>query len=287
MEAVRGHFRPEFLNRIDEIILFHRLGRDQMGGIVRIQLARFEKLLADRRLSLDLDEAALGWLSERGYDPVYGARPLKRVIQKELVDPIARRRLTREAVAPTSVLTDQLLACRNRNLEGARTLPPTAEPKSDPLVMDLALRDETYDFLDGDTAMAEAMRGHDWSATPLGAPRDWPVSLKTAVSLMLATRQPAFLAWGPDLTFLYNDAYLPFLASRHPTALGAPLREVWADVWTDLEPLVDEALAGRATWSEDLHLVMSRKGYAEDTWWSFSYSPLRDESGAVVGLLDL
>jgi ATP-dependent Clp protease ATP-binding subunit ClpB len=96
MDAVRAHFRPEFLNRIDEIILFHRLGRDQMGGIVRIQLSRFEKLLADRRLSLDLDDSALAWLADRGYDPAYGARPLKRVIQKDLVDPIARKLLAGE-----------------------------------------------------------------------------------------------------------------------------------------------------------------------------------------------
>ena len=93
MDSVRRHFRPEFLNRIDEIILFSRLGRAEMDGIVRIQLQRVEKLLADRRMTLSLDAAALHWLGERGYDPVYGARPLKRVIQKELVDPIARRLL--------------------------------------------------------------------------------------------------------------------------------------------------------------------------------------------------
>ncbi|GAW42160.1 Chaperone protein ClpB [Brevundimonas sp. SH203] len=96
MDAVRAHFRPEFLNRIDEIILFHRLGRAQMGGVVRIQLSRFEKLLADRRLTLDLDDSALAWLADRGYDPAYGARPLKRVIQKDLVDPIARKLLAGE-----------------------------------------------------------------------------------------------------------------------------------------------------------------------------------------------
>ena len=96
MEAVRGHFRPEFLNRIDEIVLFQRLGRDQMAGIVRIQLGRFEKLLADRRLTLSIDDAALAWLADRGYDPTYGARPLKRVIQKDLVDPIASKLLAGE-----------------------------------------------------------------------------------------------------------------------------------------------------------------------------------------------
>jgi ATP-dependent Clp protease ATP-binding subunit ClpB len=96
MNVVRAHFRPEFLNRIDEIVLFHRLGREQMDGIVRIQLQRVEKLLADRRMAIELDAGALHWLGERGYDPVYGARPLKRVIQKELVDPIARQLLAGE-----------------------------------------------------------------------------------------------------------------------------------------------------------------------------------------------
>ena len=96
MEVVRAHFRPEFLNRIDEIILFQRLSRLNMDGIVRVQLARVEKLLADRRMAVTLTPEALHWLGERGYDPVYGARPLKRVIQKALVDPIARKVLSGE-----------------------------------------------------------------------------------------------------------------------------------------------------------------------------------------------
>jgi ATP-dependent Clp protease ATP-binding subunit ClpB len=93
MDAVRRHFRPEFLNRIDEIILFRRLGREQMDSIVKIQLERVEQRLAERRINLQLDPSALHWLGERGYDPVYGARPLKRVIQKELVDPVAKKLL--------------------------------------------------------------------------------------------------------------------------------------------------------------------------------------------------
>ena len=93
MDVVRRHFRPEFLNRIDEIILFKRLGRAEMDNIVDIQLQRVEKLLADRRMSIVLDSAAKHWMADKGYDPVYGARPLKRVIQKELVDPIARKLL--------------------------------------------------------------------------------------------------------------------------------------------------------------------------------------------------
>ncbi|MFN3354343.1 MAG: AAA family ATPase, partial [Brevundimonas sp.] len=112
MDAVRAHFRPEFLNRIDEIILFHRLGRDQMGGIVRIQLERLERLMADRRLTLSLDDSALNWLADKGYDPAYGARPLKRVIQKELVDVLARKLLAGEiedgSVVAVSAGTDGL-----------------------------------------------------------------------------------------------------------------------------------------------------------------------------------
>jgi ATP-dependent Clp protease ATP-binding subunit ClpB len=89
MEVVRGAFRPEFLNRLDEILLFHRLTRAHMTGIVAIQLERLKKMLGDRKITLDLDAAAIAWLAEAGYDPVYGARPLKRVIQRELQNPLA------------------------------------------------------------------------------------------------------------------------------------------------------------------------------------------------------
>lgn len=89
MEVVRGAFRPEFLNRLDEVILFHRLFERHMGGIVDIQLGRLRSLLEERKIELDLDEAAIAWLAEQGYDPVYGARPLKRVIQKSLQNPLA------------------------------------------------------------------------------------------------------------------------------------------------------------------------------------------------------
>ncbi|TWA63820.1 ATP-dependent Clp protease ATP-binding subunit ClpB [Azospirillum brasilense] len=89
MEVVRAHFRPEFLNRLDEILLFHRLDRSHMGGIVTIQLGRLIRMLADRDITLEVDEAATQWLAEAGYDPVYGARPLKRVIQRELQNPLA------------------------------------------------------------------------------------------------------------------------------------------------------------------------------------------------------
>jgi ATP-dependent Clp protease ATP-binding subunit ClpB len=89
MGAVRAHFRPEFLNRVDEIILFHRLRREDMARIVDIQIKALDKLLADRKIVIDLDAAAREWLADKGYDPAYGARPLKRVIQKSVQDPLA------------------------------------------------------------------------------------------------------------------------------------------------------------------------------------------------------
>jgi ATP-dependent Clp protease ATP-binding subunit ClpB len=96
MGVVRAHFRPEFLNRVDEIILFHRLQRSEMGVIVDIQVARLQKLLDERKITLVLEPEARGWLAEKGYDPAYGARPLKRVIQKHVQDPLAQAILAGE-----------------------------------------------------------------------------------------------------------------------------------------------------------------------------------------------
>ena len=103
MQTVRAHFRPEFLNRIDEIILFHRLRREDMGAIVDIQLARLVKLLEDRKITLELSPAARNWLADKGYDPAYGARPLKRVIQKAVQDPLAEKILSGDVLDGSDV----------------------------------------------------------------------------------------------------------------------------------------------------------------------------------------
>ncbi len=107
MEVVRGHFRPEFLNRLDEIILFHRLGQQHMGPIVDIQVDRVQRLLADRKIRLDLTDAARAWLGRVGYDPVYGARPLKRAVQKYLQDPLADAILRGEILDGSTVKVDE------------------------------------------------------------------------------------------------------------------------------------------------------------------------------------
>lgn len=139
-------------------------------------------------------------------------------------------------------------------------------------------------FLAGGGEMGVRMRAHDWKMTSLGPAEAWPQCLRTAASIMLNSRHPMFLAWGPELAFLYNDGYIPILGAKHPRTLGLPFARVWSDILADLEPLIERALGGEPTWSEDMHLVTERNGYPEDTWYTFSYSPVRDESGGVGGM---
>jgi PAS domain S-box-containing protein len=140
------------------------------------------------------------------------------------------------------------------------------------------------DVLAGGGEMGALMRAHDWSESPLGDPESWPQSLRSVVQIMLSNRQLMFVAWGPELAFLYNDGYAPTFGAKHPWALGRPFRDVWSEIWDDIEPLVTKALAGETTYNENLHLVMERNGYAEDAWFTFSYSPVRDESGHIAGM---
>lgn len=127
----------------------------------------------------------------------------------------------------------------------------------------------------------------DWAATALGAPDGWPQSLRTAVSILLASRFPMWMAWGPDLTFFCNAAYRrDTLGSKYPWALGRPASEVWSEVWDDARPRIEHVLStGQATWDEDLLLLLERSGYPEESYHTFSYSPLSDEDASVVGML--
>ena len=123
MNVVRSHFRPEFLNRLDEIILFHRLKREHMGAIVDIQLERLQTLLADRKITVGLDKSARDWLADKGYDPAYGARPLKRVIQKSLQDVLAEEILAGN-------VTDGDTVEVSAGKDGLVLVPKRAEPKA-------------------------------------------------------------------------------------------------------------------------------------------------------------
>jgi PAS domain S-box-containing protein len=128
------------------------------------------------------------------------------------------------------------------------------------------------------------MREVDWSRSPLGPREDWPAWLGSTVALMRDSGFPMFLAAGPELGFLYNDAYADILGAKHPAAMGARFQDVWSEIWTDIAPYVDQALSGQRTWVENLSLTMNRHGYEEETWFTFSYSPLRDEDGAIAGM---
>ena len=127
----------------------------------------------------------------------------------------------------------------------------------------------------------------DWQATPLGRPHSWPQSLRTTVRTMLGTRFAMWMAWGPELTFLCNDAYRrDTLGSKYPWALGQPASAVWAEIWPEIGPRIDHVIrTGEATWDEALQLYLRRSGFLEETYHTFSYSPLAADDGTTAGML--
>lgn len=135
--------------------------------------------------------------------------------------------------------------------------------------------------------MAELVGAFDWARTSIGPAGDWPDSLKTTVRILLTSRFPMWMAWGPELTVLYNDAYArTTLGKKHPWALGRPAAEVWSEIWTDIGPRIQSVMAtGNATWEEELLLILERSGYREETYHTFSYSPLADSAGSIAGML--
>jgi PAS domain S-box-containing protein len=148
----------------------------------------------------------------------------------------------------------------------------------------LGTLDRALDFLHGGGRVGALMRAHDWSQSPLGPPETWPQSLRSVVGLLLQSRFPMFVAWGKELGFLYNDPYAEILGAKHPRALGIRFYDIWSEIWSDISPLIDAAMAGEATYREDLPLLMNRRGFDEQTWFTFSYSPVRDESGKIAGM---
>jgi PAS domain S-box-containing protein len=133
--------------------------------------------------------------------------------------------------------------------------------------------------------MAQRMRSFDWSQTALGDPRGWPEGLKIPLRMLLTSRFEMWLGWGDDLLFFYNDAYAPTLGLKHPSALARPFREVWSEVYADVADQVATVRAGEATWNKALLLLLERSGRPEETYHSFSYSPLYEANGEVGGLL--
>lgn len=150
--------------------------------------------------------------------------------------------------------------------------------------MHMTEKSSELNFLADGGEVGAMMRSHDWSTSPLGSPESWPQSLRSVVGLLLNSKFPMFVAWGPELGFLYNDSYIDVLGGKHPQALGRRFYDIWSEIWHDIGPLIDRAMAGEASYYENLPLLMRRKGYDEQTWFTFSYSPVRDESGKVAGM---
>ena len=144
----------------------------------------------------------------------------------------------------------------------------------------------TPQFLLGGGEMGERMRAFDWTSSSLGPPAQWPQSLKTALRIMLTSRQPIWIGWGEDLTYFYNDPYQSIIGGKHPWALGRPASVVWREIWNDIGPMLATAMTGQqGTYVEQQLLIMERHGYPEETYYTFSYSPIPGDDGGVGGII--
>ncbi|MEQ5844391.1 MULTISPECIES: response regulator [Paraburkholderia] len=141
-------------------------------------------------------------------------------------------------------------------------------------------------FLVGGGEMGALIRAHGWSTTSLGEPGNWPQGLKTAIRIMLTSRQPIWIGWGPELLFFYNDAYKSIIGGKHPASLGQPTEVVWHEIWSDIAPLLATALTGEeGTFVEQKLLIMERNGFPEETYYTFSYSPVPNDDGSAGGII--
>ncbi len=141
-------------------------------------------------------------------------------------------------------------------------------------------------FLSGGGELGQLIREFDWTHTRLGAPQTWPQSLRLALRIMLTSRQPIWVGWGRDLIYFYNDPYKSIIGGKHPTALGRKTSEVWHEIWADIAPMLDTAMRGdQGTYVEAQLLIMERNGYPEETYYTFSYSPIPNDDGSVGGII--
>ena len=143
--------------------------------------------------------------------------------------------------------------------------------------------DRHTEFLN-DSKVSALLQNYNWSASVLGEPSTWPISLRSVLKLLLDSKFPMFVAWGPELGFLYNDAYAEILGDKHPQALGSPFQEIWNEIWPEISPIIDAALQGKSSYFEDLPLVIERAGHPENAWFTFSYSPVHDDQGSIAGM---
>ena len=210
--------------------------------------------------------------------------PSSKVVIVSQNDPAIAQRQAREVDAAAYVgkgdLARDLLPTLDRLLGDQKVgATPVSAPQTHP----------APDWLAGGGELGQLIRDHDWAQTSLGPIQTWPQSLKTVVRVMLTSRFAMWMSWGPDLTFLYNDAYAKMtLGKKHPWALGRQSRLVWEEIWEDIGPRIQKVLdTGEATWDEALLLFLERSGYREETYHTFSYSPLSGDDGKIAGHLSV
>jgi two-component sensor histidine kinase len=142
-----------------------------------------------------------------------------------------------------------------------------------------------FPFLPSKGVMARRLRAFDWASTPLGDARAWPRELKAAAGFLIESRFPGAIIWGPSLTTIYNDAFLPILGNKED-ALGRPFSAVWSEVWSEIKPLMEQAFSGESVFIENFPLVIERSDKPEQAYFTFCYSPLRMADGTIGGVMD-
>jgi signal transduction histidine kinase/DNA-binding response OmpR family regulator len=233
--------------------------------ILDVSMPRLSGLEAASLIKTEFPESAIFFLSQ--HDPAH-------------MLPLALQAGARGYISKSDIGRDLVAAIEAINGTG------NSAAGADSAVKSPARVTSTFDFLSGGGGMGSLIRKYDWSQTPLGPIEQWPKGLKTSVSLILNSQHPMWIGWGPEMTNLYNDAYVSVLGlAKHPWALGRPAPEVWAEIWDVCGPLADRVFAhGEASFVNDVRLFMNRGDFIEETYYSFSYSPIRDESGRVSGL---
>jgi len=190
---------------------------------------------------------------------------------------VAKSDLSRELIAAVEAVLDGQSPRQPAPQNGSAEGPPAPRTAEAPPSSEACLQ--------GGGEMGALMRSMDWSKTRLGPVEHWPESLKVSLSTCLNSRFAVLIWWGPELIMLYNDAYRQIIGAKHPAALGNPGRDCWYEIWTTIGPMLDGVLhRGDSTWSDDLLLLLERHGYAEECYFTFSYSPIRDQAGKIVGV---
>jgi PAS domain S-box-containing protein len=251
----------EAADGIDAIEKNRQLGPDIV--LMDISMPRMNGLEATRNILREFPHRKVVIITQN--DPVIARTQAAAVGAKAI---ITKNQLSQD------LLSTMERVAENRDFEPADPLPGGAPAHAKELTR-------------GGGTLGELVRGFDWAQTPLGPIEAWPQSLKTVVRVLLNSRFAMWLGWGPELTFFYNDAYGRMsLGKKHPWALGKPSQQVWAEIWSDIGPRIQKVLdSGEATWDEALLLFLERSGYREETYHTFSYSPLSDDDGKVAGHL--